>query len=55
MVFPDFYLRVSPDSLSRVGFHSWEKLESRLVVIKECWITPKQQGDRSQSAQPWLQ
>ena len=36
-VFPDFYLRVSPDSLSRVGFHSWEKLESRLVVIKECW------------------
>jgi len=36
-VFPDFYLRVSPDSLSRVGFHSWEKLESRFVVIKECW------------------
>lgn len=35
--FPDFYLRVSPDSLSRVGFHSLEKLESRLIVIRECW------------------
>ena len=35
--FPDFYLRVSPDSLSRVGFHSREKLDSRLTVIRECW------------------
>ena len=35
--FPDFYLRISPDSLSRVGFHSREKLESRLTVIEECW------------------
>lgn len=36
-VTPDFYLRVSPDSLSRVGFHSREKLESRLIVISEFW------------------
>ena len=42
--FPDFYLRVSPDSLSRVGFHSQEKLESRLVVIQECWTSMKTQG-----------
>ena len=42
--FPDFYLRVSADSLSRVGFHSKEKLESRLVVIKECWARIQKQG-----------
>lgn len=35
--YPDFYLRVSPDSLSRIGFHSREKLASRLLVIRECW------------------
>ena len=42
--FPDFYLRVSPDSLSRVGFHSKEKLESRLLVIEECWARVQQHG-----------
>jgi len=42
--FPDFYLRVSPDSLSRVGFHSREKLESRLIVIRECWSRIEQHG-----------
>jgi len=42
--FPDFYLRVSPDSLSRVGFHSKEKLESRLLVIEECWARIQKQG-----------
>ncbi|MDA9863784.1 glycosyltransferase family 2 protein [Flavobacteriales bacterium] len=42
--FPDFYLRVSPDSLSRVGFHSKEKLESRLLVIEECWARIQQHG-----------
>ena len=41
---PDFYLRVSRDSLSRVGFHSREKLESRLTVIQECWSSMAQHG-----------
>ena len=42
--FPDFFLRVSPDSLSRIGFHSKEKLESRLLVIEECWNRMQQHG-----------
>ena len=47
--FPDFYLRVSPDSLSRVGFHSREKLESRLTVIQECWSNiQKHQSNESE-------
>ena len=42
--FPDLYLRVSPDSISRFGFHSREKLESRLLVIEECWARIQKQG-----------
>ena len=34
---PDNFIRVSPDSLSRVGFHNREKLESRLTFIRFCW------------------
>ena len=41
---PDLFHRVSHDSLSRVGFHSKEKLESRLLVIEECWAAVQQHG-----------
>ena len=41
---PDVFHRVSDDSISRVGFHSKEKLESRLLVIEECWNRMQQRG-----------
>ena len=41
---PDLFHRVSHDSLSRVGFHSKEKLESRLLVIEESWTAVQQLG-----------
>jgi len=34
---PDVFHRISDDSISRVGFHSRKKLESRILVIEECW------------------
>ncbi len=40
--FPDFFIRSSPDSLSRVGFHSKGKLDSRMIIIEECWKSWKQ-------------
>lgn len=42
--FPDVYIRISADSISRVDFHSREKLESRLLVIQECWTMIQKKG-----------
>ena len=41
---PDVFHRISDDSISRVGFHSQEKLESRLFVIEKCWARIQQHG-----------